>query len=88
MKQDWNGAVDAMKILKNECQVSPALLTYLYAVCLFMSIEDQHIDMNEEDKRCVMNEISECFRNVPKLKRTLGGKYVFHEKLVIANSLR
>lgn len=79
MKLDWNNAAKYVEILKNDCKWSPALFTYLYAVFKFMVME-------EESRNDLRDEISDCLSRIPQLKRTVGGRKVFHEKIVIEKS--
>jgi tetratricopeptide (TPR) repeat protein len=55
------------------------MFTYLYAAYLFMVME-------EENRPELKEEISQCLKKIPQLKRTVGGKKVFHEKIVIERS--
>lgn len=81
MKCDWKNAVHYINILKEECRWSPAMFTYLYAVFLFMVME-------EDNQPALADDISKCLRRIPQLKRTVGGRKVFHEKIVIERSKR
>lgn len=42
MKSDWSNAVKYAEKLKNDCKWSPAMFTYLYAVFLFMEMEQNN----------------------------------------------
>jgi len=81
MKGEWADAAHHINILREGCKWSPALFTYLYAIFQLMRVE-------EEGRLELVPEISECFKAIPKLKRTVGGRKVFHEKIVIERSKR
>lgn len=76
---DWKNAAKYIKILKEDCKWSPALFAYLYAAFQFMVMEQgNHPELSEE--------ISKTLKRIPLLKRTVGGRKVFHEKIVIERS--
>ena len=63
------------------------MFTYLYAVFLFMKMEEE--TKEGTDARVLLSkEISENLKKIPQLKRTVGGRKVFHEKIVIERSKR
>jgi len=79
MKSDWSNAAAYAGKLKEECKWSPAMFTYLYAVFLFM-------EMEHNNKPELAEQISIELKKIPKLKRKLGGKKAFHEKIVLDRS--
>lgn len=81
IKRDWASAAKYVGTLKDNSKWSPALFTYLYAVFQFMVMKEQNQPQLEE-------EISNCLKRIPQLKRTVGGRKVFHEKIVIDRSKR
>jgi hypothetical protein len=42
--------------------------------------------METEGRTDLRDEISDCLARIPQLKRTVGGRKVFHEKIVIERS--
>lgn len=85
MKCDWKGALENIKILRDECKWSPAMFTYLYAVFLFMQMEEE-TKPGDAERELLSKEISDNLKKIPQLKRTVGGRKVFHEKIVIERS--
>ncbi|KAI1296840.1 Tetratricopeptide repeat protein 39B [Halotydeus destructor] len=81
MQCDWVNAAKTIKILKDTCKVSPAMFAYLYAVFQFMV-------MTEDNKPELREEISKTLKRIPLLKRKVGGRKVFHERIVIDRSKR
>lgn len=57
------------------------MFAYLYAVFQFMVME-------ENNQPELAEEISKTLKRIPQLKRTVGGRKVFHEKIVIERSKR
>lgn len=76
---DWNGALIKAKYLKDNCNWSRALFTYVYASIAYMVLKEKY------DPKLYESMI-ESFEKVPKLKRNFGGKKAFHEKLVVLRS--
>lgn len=87
MKCDWSAAIECMKIIREDCNISPALFTYLYAVFIHMKM-DAETKMASVERLKLLNEISDLLKMVPTLKRTVGGRKSFHEKLCIELSFR
>lgn len=87
MKCDWNGALENIKVLRDECKWSPAMFTYLYAVFMFMKMEEE-TKIGSSERIQMSKEISDNLKRIPQLKRTVGGRKVFHEKIVIERSKR
>lgn len=81
IKRDWSAAAKYVALLRDNSKWSPALFTYLYAVFQFMVME-------EENRPELKDEISKSLKRIPQLKRTVGGRKVFHEKIVIERSKR
>lgn len=100
MLSDWGNAAKSAKHLMDKCRWSRALFAYLYGCFLSLEMQECNKPELEEEvfevfKYLFVNHklwltskslIICLFRNVPKLKKTLGGKKVFHEKLVIEKS--
>ncbi|XP_053206356.1 tetratricopeptide repeat protein 39A-like [Panonychus citri] len=76
----WSEAANMMKILAGD-KISPATTTYFYAILLYMEY-----DLNGEKKHA--NQIIDLMKIIPSLKKTLGGRKPFHEKLVYERSIK
>jgi len=81
MLGDWSEAAHYSGLLKDNCTWSRCMFTYLHAIFLFQHMENNKLTLLEPI-------IAECLGNVPKLKRHLGGKRAFHEKIVLDRSKR
>ena len=57
------------------------MFNYLHAIFLYHHMESNKLTLLEP-------VIAECLAMVPKLKRHLGGKRAFHEKIVLDRSKR
>lgn len=79
MMANWAEAARYSGYLKEECNWSRALFHYMYAIFL------QH-QMDLEGKKELKETIEENLSVIPKIKRTIGGKLAFHEKLVLTKS--
>ncbi|RWS23921.1 tetratricopeptide repeat protein 39B-like protein, partial [Leptotrombidium deliense] len=79
LKCDWENAAKYAKLLKDDCKWSPAMFSYLYAIF-------QYMVMSEHKRYELKDEIADTLYKLPSLKRRLGGKRAFHEKLVIERS--
>ncbi|XP_015781864.1 tetratricopeptide repeat protein 39A [Tetranychus urticae] len=76
----WSEAAAIMKLLAGD-KVSPATSTYFYAILLYMDY-----DLNGEKSHA--NQIIDLMKIIPSLKKTLGGRKPFHEKLVYERSIK
>ena len=79
MVGNWAEAARYSGYLKEECNWSRALFHYMHAIFL------QH-QMDLEGKKELKEAIEESLSLIPKIKRTIGGKLAFHEKLVLTKS--
>lgn len=79
MVANWAEAARYSGYLKEDCNWSRALFHYMHAVFL------QH-QMDLEGKKELKEAIEENLSLIPKIKRTIGGKLAFHEKLVLTRS--
>lgn len=75
---NWSEAVRHSKQLLG-CTWSPAAFHYFHAICLSAYME-------EAGKPELRDEVVALLKEVPQLKRTLGGKKALHEKFVLGRS--
>lgn len=81
MRCEWSEAARFSGLLKDNCTWSRAMFNYLHAIFLYHHMESNKLTLLEP-------VIAECLAMVPKLKRHLGGKRAFHEKIVLDRSKR
>ncbi|CAG2173579.1 unnamed protein product [Oppiella nova] len=73
VKFEWDLAANYAQILKDQCNWSAATFTYQKATFLYMKMLD-------ENRPEMQTQISELFREVPKLKVRIAGKTIPPEK--------
>lgn len=79
MTKDWHSALKYSEYLKDNCNWSRAVFSYMYGCCAWMVLR-------EKPDEKLYHSMLKAFENVPKLKRNFGGKKAFHEKLVVERS--
>ncbi|XP_054165702.1 tetratricopeptide repeat protein 39A-like isoform X2 [Oppia nitens] len=81
VKFQWDQAANYAQILKEQCNWSAATFTYQKATFLYMKMLD-------ENKPELHSQVSELFREVPKLKVRIAGKTIPPEKFVCVNAVK
>ncbi|RWS04100.1 tetratricopeptide repeat protein 39B-like protein [Dinothrombium tinctorium] len=80
IKQDWKNAAEIAKRLRFDCSYSPASNLYEYAVFKMMEMED-------ERKTELKDEIDRAMRMVPQLKIRYAGKTIPQEKFFCTRAI-